>query len=208
MVMSEDRWSRVTSGDSSLIEKPDVITYEILKNGKKGKAREIIQNKLVKHIGHQKGNISARDYLLDFCKTIGHFYGETGSGLIKLQMEFLRRKTSLYDKTEVASNNNVVFVSYWGLSIPIMQRMGDIIASVILRKYTDGIVDKDILLSEVMRSLRQGRTALNGRKLDTLSKCRINTIIGNTSMGETSYLKNRFLFFLATYMIEINSTQS
>ncbi|PWI47598.1 hypothetical protein CEE45_11135 [Candidatus Heimdallarchaeota archaeon B3_Heim] len=203
-VESEDRWARVTSGDSPLIDKPDIITYQF-EDAKKGKARELIQNKLIRELGHQKGKISSRDYLLDFCKTIGHYSTKDGTGLIKLQLELLERGETLGGKIPFAKRNHAVIISYWGVSFPMMQRLGDVIASVILRKYSDSIQNESCLIDEVSKNLSLGKKALNGRQLESISKSTIKSIIGDTKMGETTYLKNRFLSFLEQYISELRN---
>ncbi|MFX1285095.1 MAG: hypothetical protein ACFFB5_15650 [Promethearchaeota archaeon] len=198
-VISEDRWGRISSGSSHLIGKADIITYEIGRIGEKQEAREVIQNKLIREIGSHKGCISARDYLLDFLKTIGHFDVKRGTGILKLQLEYIRKGYSIGGLTNISRKNNVLIISYWGKSKQEMQRWGDIIAAVILRKYRNKLLEDSSLIQKVKESLKHGEEALKGRKMDFNSEIFIKKIIGNTDVGETTYLKERFLEFLRNY---------
>jgi len=198
-VVSEDRWGRISSGTSHLIGKADIITYEIGGSGGKQGAREVIQNKLIREIGSHKGCISARDYLLDFLKTIGHFDIKRGTGALKLQLEYIRKGYSVGGLTNISKKNNIVIISYWGKSKQEMQRWGDIIAAVILRKYQNGFFEDTLLKQKVKESLKHGKEALRGRKMDSVPEYFVKKIIGNTKIGETTYLKERFLEFLRNY---------
>ncbi|MFX0205246.1 MAG: hypothetical protein ACFFDT_04625 [Candidatus Hodarchaeota archaeon] len=197
-VVSEDRWGRISSGTSHLIGKADIITYKIGRNGGKQEAREVIQNKLMREIGSHKGCISARDYLLDFLKTIGHFDINRGTGALKLQLEYIRKGYSVGGLTNISKENNVVIISYWGQNNQEMQRWGDIIAAVILRKYQNGIPE-ELLIEKIKESLKHGKDALSGRKIDFVHVNFIKRVIGNLNLGETTYLKDQFLEFLKYY---------
>jgi hypothetical protein len=164
----EDHWGRVKS-NGNVITYPDCISYEITEKAKKGKALEFIQNKIAREIsGGDRGNLRVRDYFLDFFKSIGNRNDETG--VFKFQLELIPKGETLGGLINDQTNENLCIISYWGKSTKEIQRIGDITNAFVLGRFEEKITSKNEMVNFIISKLKQGENALNGTKLESVSK--------------------------------------
>jgi hypothetical protein len=185
---------------------PDIVVKE--KISRKFLASEIVQNKVLREIGDNIGQISPRDYLLEYLKTMG-VYDPDKSSVKNIQLEFIPRGHTLGGKTNLAKDTNVVIISYWRNDVPQMGRVPEIIQSLRMIRYLDKIENQEIIKQKVVNRLRQGIGALGfQRKMDENTSRVIQELTELTSAdGEVTFFRDSFLELLRKYgmgLVSIN----
>ncbi|MHA2245612.1 MAG: hypothetical protein ACXADY_11665 [Candidatus Hodarchaeales archaeon] len=203
----EDHWGR-DKGNGNVITYPDCISYEITERAKKGNAVEFIQNKIAREIsGGHTGNITARNYFLDFFKSIGNRNDETG--VIKFQLELIPKGETLGGLINDQLHENLCIISYWGRSTKEIQRIGEITNAFVLGRFEENITSKDELVNFIMTKLNQGESALNGTKLESVGKKVIDGHVSSLepleNLTPTTFHKDWFIEIMRRYEKDLKS---
>ncbi len=182
----------------NIVTIPDIVVKD--KIGRKFLASEIVQNKILREIGDNNGQISPRDYLLEYLKTMGE-YDPNNCSIKNIQLEFIPRGNTLGGRTDITKDTNVVIISYWGNDVPQMGRVPEIIQSLRMIRYLDKIENQEIIKQKVVNKLKQGIGALGfQRKMDENTSRVIQELTELTSAdGEVTFSRDSFLELLRRY---------
>ena len=182
----------------NIVTMPDIVVKE--KTGRKFHASEIVQNKVLREIGDNCGQISPRDYLLEYLRTMGE-YDPNNCSIKNIQLEFIPSGNTLGGRTDIAEDTNVVIISYWGNDVPQIGRVPEIIQSLRMIRYLNKIENREIINRKVVDKLKQGIGALGfQRKMDENTSRVIQELTELTSAdGEVTFFRDSFLELLRKY---------
>ncbi|MFX0185882.1 MAG: hypothetical protein ACFE95_22590 [Candidatus Hodarchaeota archaeon] len=194
-VIVESRWAHNTTGHN-LASIPDIIARSNV--DKRNIVSETVQNKLARKIGRKSGEINAEHYFLDYLKTIGNY--DSIRQPLNLQFEFIPFGKTLDGLTDIAKENNIIIISYWGKLDPAFSRFGEIISAVHrIGKFGERITSKKAYLKELYQFLEYGDSALVFKRyMDADTEDLINDIfkVAKKTNGELSFYQGAFLEFL------------
>jgi len=138
--------------------------------------------------------------LLDYFKSLGSLdplFGKTNN----LQFEFIPRSSNLAKLIEMSKKEHIVIISYWSNHLPEIGRIAEVIASIRLGKYVNGISDREKLLNYIFKQLNRGEGALGYKRVEDKNTVKvIRDLIGETSTdSEVFFLRNSFLKIIQKY---------
>jgi len=190
-------------GKKSLPSKPDLLIYR-KRNRTIFNLIEQVQVKIKRPIGYGVGEIKIDDFLLDFLKTIDYIGEKEGSNIIPYQIEVIKMKETLNNKTDCAISSNAAILSYWEKTSIQGRRIGDLISAIYLsgwggnkRKQNELLKDVSSLLAECTKQMFSGTDLLMGTERIPLNAKQIELIIDSLEInpieGSTKFLRKALI---------------